>query len=499
MSSRLSPPVPHNPSRRFQHDLAPPPKFNLYDKQRDATSSANEFTVLTHQESRNSRSQSTPNPVQQNLEKTLRSELSIKHDKRRPSLTKKPRSAPGGTANVGASISNDDSIDDSIQTPHLQNNRVPSLCGKQSYSSPGWRKKHEASCAVCRNINLKETSQVQVCDTTLDSKRQATPESEETRAPKAIDEQLGGTGGTLLSVNREALEDLESGRDRVPSLRDDGNDPDVVHVMTLGLEDEANPDGSLVANSSNIEINATELHNKVRAVLEKGLTPNDSEGYIYILSDPKRPDLHKIGRSKETIRRKRQLKYQCGLTLRLVKNVQVDSYCRAERLIQTYLLDLCRPYRCEVCGASHGEWFEIAAEPASAAVSRWASYMTQENPYDPETRQLRPFTKDLVKRRDHFLADANSKIETTREHWNRILSPTSLDRFRFKFTVVWDFLWKFYWPVNTIFAWTVAFVVSRHPVTFLFMAASVVGTFISMSDEHHLLRNDSKSSKKKSV
>ncbi|KAL1610709.1 hypothetical protein SLS60_002379 [Paraconiothyrium brasiliense] len=288
-------------------------------------------------------------------------------------------------------------------------------------------------------------------------------------------------------------------RDQVPSLHGIEDQPDAVYATTFGLEDECNPEGSLVTNSAKVDVNAKELHSKIRAVLERGLTPNDSGGYIYIFSDPNRPEIHKIGRSKEPIRRMGQLQEQCGLTLGLVKDVYVDHYSQAERLIQTYLLDLRRPYLCEVCGASHGEWFQITAEFASEAVGRWTSFMTKEAPYDPETRQLRSFARDLVKRRDHLLADVTPKVEAAREHWDRILSPTFLDRFRFEFNVVWELLWKFYWQINTMFAWTVAFIASRHPATFLIMAASVIGTFISISDEHHRLRNQSNRSKRKSI
>ncbi|KAL5453696.1 hypothetical protein PMIN06_005337 [Paraphaeosphaeria minitans] len=452
---------------------------------------------MIHQGSRPSISRSTPAAVQQNFEKASRSYLPIRHDRRLPSPTKRPRqqSAATATAMIGANISNNDSI----QTPHLQNNRISSPCGR-SFSSLGWLKRHQVSCSACKNMNSKERSPEQVIPCApLASKRQAIPQSREIRAAMVGEEQLGVNGWSTLSVNREAPRDFGSGRDPVSFLPVVENQPDAVHATTFNLGDEYNPEGELVTNSAKFEINATELHNKVRAELERELTPNDSEGYIYILWDPNRPELHKIGKSIESTPRKGQLENQCGLALELVKEVRVDYYYRNERLIQTYLLDRCRPYRCEVCGANHKEWFQIAAESASAAVSLWTKFMNEEAPYDLETRQLRSFAKDLVKRQDRLLADVKYNVEATREHWNRVLSPTFIDRFRFKFNIVRDLLWKFYWQINTMLAWIVAFIASRHPVAFLCIVVSVIGTFISMSDEHNRLRNRSKSSKRRSM
>jgi hypothetical protein len=489
--------VLQTPPRRIRHDYVSPPSFNVYDKQGDATSSASESQNMKHQESGDPRSQSTPNLVERSPEKTTRSGLPIRHAGRRSSLINKRRSASDGTVRLRASISNDDSI----HTPHLENNRFPSPCGKKFYSSPGRGKKHQDGCAVCKDIKLKEMPQVQTTsDTTLAMKRQAIAKPEETCVAKAVEEHLGETGGTLLSVNPEAPDDLESGRSRVPSHRGVEDDSDVVYVKTLNLEDESDPEGAPAANFAKSKINATELHSKVWAALERELTPRDSKGYIYILWDPKRPRLHKIGRTIETGRRKGDLQRQCGSNLTLINHpTTVNNHFRTEYLIHMYLSDLCRPYVCEACGRLHEEWFEISAKSAKTAVDLWVTFMDKEDPYDPETRQLRPFMEDLVKRRDRLLADADSKIETIRSHWDQILSPSSFDRFRFNFIVVWDLLWKYYWPINTMFAWTVAFVASRHAVTFLLMAASVVGTFISMSDERHRLRNPSKRSKRKSI
>ncbi|KAF1942977.1 hypothetical protein EJ02DRAFT_511376 [Clathrospora elynae] len=256
----------------------------------------------------------------------------------------------------------------------------------------------------------------------------------------------------------------------------------VVSSKTLGLEDKPNSKEPPMVSFVGPQINAPTLHTRIREKLNSMLTPTDQEGYIYIFSDPKRPQLHKIGRSRKTVSRLGQLQYKCGLKLNLVRDIHVNYYIRTEVLIHAYLSDLCRPYKCDACNASHGEWFEIAEEPAKALVSRWVDFMSQEIPYDPETRQIQPFMQNLVKIREYLFENADIEFQAVRKHWDQIMLPSSLDRFQFKFDIFCEVLLKFCWPISTMVAWTVTFVVSQHPVTFMCLVASVIGTFICMSN-----------------
>lgn len=229
---------------------------------------------------------------------------------------------------------------------------------------------------------------------------------------------------------------------------------------------------------------ATAFHNKLRLTLERNLAEQDSEGFVYIFVDPTRPQYLKIGHSIEPCQRAKSIKSKCRLKLELeeVMKVWVNCKKKTESLVQDYLSDLCYKHCC-ICNRKHKEWFEIPRESAIAALIKWQTFMDTEKPYDLGTGQLRPFFRDWIKKQDPFFSGGEG--EATREHWDRILAITWIDRFRFKFNVVWDLFWRFYWQVNTMFAWTVTFLVVRHPLTFLLLGVSVVGTFICISNGHN--------------
>ena len=536
MASRHSPRVPYTPPRCIQQDCTSSPDISLYGKERDAISSASESQTPPYQEPPNTRPQSAQTLPQPSFEKTSRSERPKKPRKQRSSLTNGSQFTPDGNSKAGAEATNDD------PNPilDLQKNKVPSPCGKKSYITPGGLQRHKYWCVDCQ----EKTQAQEICDTALGSKRQPVLEHKGVCAAEAADEQLGGKASMIPRVTHETLGGFGLDHGGKPSIHgaDDKThgDPDPqpsyerysngivpriademlnassprsaekkspkangavglvrIRSATLDLENEANLEETPMPFSAALQITASKLHSKLRELLESQLTDGDKEGYIYIFFDPKRPKLHKIGKSIKPNRRLGQTEYTCGLELNLVKEAYVNYYTRTEGLIHTYLSDLRRPYKCDICGESHGEWFEIADASARASVNFWVNFMTQEYPYDPESRQLQPFIGSLVKIRENLFADVEIKLETVREHWNQILSPTSLDRFQFKFNIIWEVFWKFYWQVSAMSAWTVAFVVSKHPVSFMFMAASVIGTFISMSNEYDRLRSFTMSPKKR--
>ncbi|KAF1925004.1 uncharacterized protein M421DRAFT_424233 [Didymella exigua CBS 183.55] len=266
----------------------------------------------------------------------------------------------------------------------------------------------------------------------------------------------------------------------------------MLNGMMIDLEDGIYPEGE---PPSDLHSGSVQLHDRLKKKLGQKLTPKDQRGCVYIFSDPKRPHLHKIGRTKETLKRMGQLNLSCGLQLELVGSVEVENYFRTEILIHTYISDLCRPYKCAVCNKKHGEWFEINKEPAQAYVARWVAFMNKENPYDAKSKDLHAFFRNRISLRDNLLTGPDT--ETIRKNWEQILSTTAADRFGYTFRSIWEVLWQFYWPINAMVAWTITFVAIQHPVMFIFMAASVIGTFVTMAHDLHDLWHDTKVSKRR--
>ena len=229
------------------------------------------------------------------------------------------------------------------------------------------------------------------------------------------------------------------------------------------------------------------IHEKLRTKFEMRLSPKDEKGHIYVIKDLNRPHLCKIVRSKESQFRVADLKQSCGLDLELVHYKPVDFYIRTEALIQAYLSDLCLPYFCESCDRTHSEWFEISDELAIAAVEKWVDFMCRESPYDPRSKELRPFWSMWLEVRN--FASAELDVDGFRMWWDHIMSPSKLDHFYYKFKPVGEKLWKFFWPVYATLAWTVTFIALQHPVAFFLMVMSVIGTFVSMCHDFHSLRH----------
>ena len=282
----------------------------------------------------------------------------------------------------------------------------------------------------------------------------------------------------------------------------EATDLEIVRATTrsgtpLDLEDEIYTEGKPAYFPAELRMDGLQLHDKLRDKLERSLTPKDDGGYVYIFSDPDRPHLHKIGRAKKTTSRLRHIQYTCGLQLQLTEKHEVSYYTRTEGLIHAYLSDLRRPYTCKICGTKHGEWFEINKESAQMHVGKWAAFMENERPYDAESRELQPFLKNLLWLREGVLKCVDTEV--LRRSWDQVLLPTLMDRFRYRFGILWEVVWKFYWPVNAMVAWTITFVAIQHPATFILMAASVIGTFVTMAQDVHRLRHTGMVPKRKTV
>jgi hypothetical protein len=256
----------------------------------------------------------------------------------------------------------------------------------------------------------------------------------------------------------------------------------------LKVEETVNPDETRNAASSGSSLNTLEVHNRLQHIFESKLTSCDEQGSIYVLLDPKRPELRKIGRSKNTDNRKKTIEYTCGLSLQLVHHRTVNYHMRAEILIQRDLGDLCRPYVCEKCGTKHGEWFQLGEQLARTTVNKWVDFIRQERPYDTSSRELQPFWKHQILAKEPLFKHQNLDIDTLRMYWSHVLSPSLLDRLYYEISTllahaVWKFLWKFWWQVSTAIAWTMTFIAFQNHATFLLMLSFILGSFVSISKD----------------
>lgn len=501
MASQLSPSAPNlTPPRHNSRSNIPSPDQSPYRITPEVTPSRSKSPVSAQQKARNKTAQSKRALLQFSPETTPHSDRPKIPSELRPTVRKEAISSPNYSSKAEAGPF----YDDSILIQGLKKERINSPCSNRTYVRKDYLAKHQLGCDDCKKI-LKEKEQAQdIHETASDSKQLSATKLDETCQVKAILEANGGPDPNpelqlpthdqckskemYKAVGKSPSADSSSSVNKESAKADGAIDSGMLrskmpHQTPLGLEDEPDLEETQTPISPGIPVGALELHNRLREKLESRLTPKDQQGYIYILFDPERPHLHKIGKATYTNQRNQDIKYKCNLNLKLVHHGLVNYYTRTEALIHTDLTNLCRRYTCSSCGTKHGEWFEITKESAIESMERWVKFMRQENPYVPESKELQPFLKNLVKEREHLYTDKHHNFKDLRKHWDLILSPTFIDRFKHRFNVIWKVVWKFYWPVNAVFASTVAFVAFSHPATFVFMVMSVIGTFITLCDE----------------
>lgn len=391
-----------------------------------------------------------------------------------------------------------------------------SPCGKKGYIREKYLIKHKRDCDTCKRISkegddadsrgqspdLGQLStggdEMKVCSENPDSEFHKltgdfSPEvqSHGRGCKESGDTDASGSarnpGGSRSPIRDHWILPTNTKAGPISAMTTDGE--------VIDLEDEVYPEGKPSANCSEVQSDSPLIHDRLKEKLGRKLTPADQRGYVYIFRDPKRPDLLKIGRTKSILQRMSQIRYTCGLELVVVKHFEVENYIRTEGLIHTYVFDLRRSYKCAECKTKHGEWFEIGKQSAETYVDRWANFMTQEQPYDAESKDLQPFFRKLVRTRESIFRDLKS--EELREHWIQILSPTAADRFNHRFSIALEIVWKFYWPVNAIIAWTTSFVAIQRPIVFALLSASVGGTFVVVANEYYHTREDSMITAKK--
>ncbi|CAO2652812.1 Nn.00g022230.m01.CDS01 [Neocucurbitaria sp. VM-36] len=239
-------------------------------------------------------------------------------------------------------------------------------------------------------------------------------------------------------------------------------------------------------------------HANLCAKFLKDVTENDAGGVIYILCDPKRPELgYKIGSSMRAnyLDRIREHRLQCKFTPSVVHEsfIEGNQCLRTEKLIQMELEDLCEHWLCnehkKPNGASelktHTEWFQVTEELAIATVKKWENFMRNSQPYG-WSGKLEPVWRHLLqKRRLNFPAEGTLTYEALREHWTLILTPpTAADyidtywniskdissRLCARMSSTWLYLNAFFWQMTTLVYGMIMLSICRSTVAFVAFA-----------------------------
>ncbi|KAH7121181.1 hypothetical protein B0J11DRAFT_533617 [Dendryphion nanum] len=231
---------------------------------------------------------------------------------------------------------------------------------------------------------------------------------------------------------------------------------------------------------------AQELHESLKCKIRKDFTPSADKGVVYILRDPKRHSLLKIGSSINIRQRRENIQRKCGLELEVVYiSDEIHDYFRAEILTHEDLKPFARPYTC-ICGTEHREWHEVSEKVAKDTVHRWVAFM-----------QTKPYTQagKLEGLWDHLLTQRSSALrfrdiidhDTLRNHWNLILSvPSWLDQAKYLLHCLqnhqlWWYLWQFSWQVSTVLSWLVTFVVVWNRFSFAVLLLHITCSSVSFA------------------
>lgn len=233
---------------------------------------------------------------------------------------------------------------------------------------------------------------------------------------------------------------------------------------------------------------ALNIHEKLQKELKNELTTYDGNGHIYVLLDPSRPHLRKIGMSTDTFERIKAINSNCGIAVELRHVRATSNHKRVESLIKHDLSNLCQPYQCAECGQRHKEWFIMDDEFATTIVNKWVDFMRQEQPYDETLRTLKPFWGHLLDTREPLFKTQDLDIDTLRMQWSDMLSPPLIVRLECSMSTllahgIWKLVWRFWWQLNAAGAWTIAYFAFQNRAVFLFMLSAILGTFISIAKE----------------
>jgi hypothetical protein len=188
------------------------------------------------------------------------------------------------------------------------------------------------------------------------------------------------------------------------------------------------------AVGKNYDQMAPMVNHRLIQAAKKKLSGDEKPGYLYILYDPEKPDLLKVGRSVQVENRGKQHRLACGLVTKWVKISNcMPNMKRAEKLALIDMDHLKTKWICSKCSREHQEWFQISEEKAKAVVAKWVTWINKQAPYNAEGN-LEPIWGWLIEyRRVPRTAFEDDDHEARWAHWNKVLSrPSSAAKIKFK-------------------------------------------------------------------
>jgi hypothetical protein len=232
---------------------------------------------------------------------------------------------------------------------------------------------------------------------------------------------------------------------------------------------------------------AQQVHDGLKARLRKNITPNSTKGVVYIVRDPTRPHLLKIGAAMNFSQRKKQIERECRLNLEVIYvSDEHETYSRSEHLIHGDLLHLCWEHTCLGCNTYHREWHSVSEDLAIKTTKRWVRFMKEEQPYSRKGELKSIWIFLMHKRRP----ECNAYDHDFRwDCWTRILhSPSLIDYCEQTYKVwkahpIWWFLWDFSWQVSSVLSWAVTFLLSMHFLALCLFLISFCCTCLSVASK----------------
>jgi hypothetical protein len=255
-------------------------------------------------------------------------------------------------------------------------------------------------------------------------------------------------------------------------------------VLNLSAASFADPGARQFEISSKT---AQQVHDGLKARLRKNITPNSTKGVVYIVRDPTRPHLLKIGAAMNFSQRKQQIERECNLHLEVVYvSDELENYTRTEHLVHGDLLHLCWEHTCLGCNTDHREWHNVSEGLAIQTTKRWVRFMKEEQPYN-RRGELKSIWIFLTHKRRPKIStyDHDSRWDC----WTQMLrSPSLIDYYEqaFKFWKahpIWWFLWDFSWQVSTVLSWAVTFLLSMNFLALCLFFISFCCTCLSVASK----------------